>query len=144
MKWLQIGLGAAAGAALVWLIHLVILAGVNEDHRNAMAKQKANLEKSCADDAAITKGKNDALQSNLNSVIRERDRLKRVQPARCVLAAASGKTNVAGVPREHAGQNGIGLNTDWLRDYAAECEQIRVSFGTCTGFVDAVWKSRGQ
>lgn len=144
IKWVQVGLGAAAGFALCWLIHLVILAGVEKAHTQALADQKASLEKSCADDAAITKGKNDELQTNLDAVTRERDRLKRVQPARCVLATPAGKTDMAGVQRQHAGENGVGINSDWLRDYAAECEQIRVSYGTCTGFVDEVWKSRGQ
>lgn len=143
LKWVQIGVGAAAGFALAWLIHLVILAGVNEDHRTAMAAQKDQLEKQCADDAAITKGKNDELQTNLDAVSRERDRLKRVQPARCIIPS-SGKADVAGVRQEHATGNGIGISSDWLRDYAATCEQIRLSFQTCTGFVDEVWTSRGQ
>lgn len=143
IKWVQIGIGAAAGFALCWLIHLVILAGVEKAHTKALADQKTQLEKTCADDAAITKGKNDELQTNLDAVSRERDRLKRVQPARCVIPT-TGKTDLAGVRQEHAAGNGGGINSDWLRDYAATCEQIRVSFHTCTSFVDEVWMSRGQ
>lgn len=141
MKWIPIGAGAVAGFALCWLIHLVILAGVEKSHTAALAKQKTDLEAMCTADQAITKGKNDALQTDLDIVRRKLADAKRVQPATCVVPLA-GKTNVGEIHGGYAGQNGI--SSDWLRDYGAECESIRRTLNSCTGFVDDVWTARGQ
>lgn len=139
MKWLQIGIGAAAGFALAWLIHLVILAGVNEAHQAALKEQKTSLEEKCKADQAITKGANDALQQKYNSVNSKLAALKRVQPARCVVPV-TGRADAAAGGGGYAGQNGI--STDWLRDYAAECETYRGQRIALEQFIDD--ERRGQ
>lgn len=142
LKWVQIGIGFAVGFALCWLIHMVILSDVDSAHRTAMADQKVALDNQCAADAAITKGRNDALQRDFNSVASKLADAKRLHPSTCLVPTPSGEADIPDVQRGHAGQNGIG--TDWLRDYGALCANIQKAYGNATGFIDDVWTSRGQ
>lgn len=106
------------------------------------AQQEADT-KQCNADKEITKESNHDLKTNLDVVSAELARLKRVRSARCV-AVATGQAGAADVRGEHAGQNDHGLSSDWLYDYAAQCESVRQGYISCTGFVDKVWAEHGQ
>lgn len=92
-------------------------------------------QKACEQVQLVTKGANDALQKN-NDVIRARLRALRVlHPATCV--RVSGATDIQNGGGEHAGQNGNGVSSDWLRGYAAEAEHYRTEVMVCTDFLKA-------
>ncbi len=137
IKWLQIAIGAVAGFALCWLIHLVILAGVEETHGKALNDQKTQLEAQCAEHKAITERANDDLQNEYAAIARKLADAQRLRPARCVVPTARPPVAPAG-GGEHAGQDGI--SSDWLRHYAAECEGYRAERLILERFMDAVWE----
>lgn len=141
LSWIQVGVGAAAGFALCWLIHMVILAGVNESHRQALVDLQTKLEKECKDNQAITKGVNDDLLKNDFDIGSLLNSSKRMQPASCIVPASS-KTVPAGGGIKYAEQNGV--STDWLYDYAAECETYRAQRIALEKFIDQTWKLKGQ
>lgn len=80
IKWLQIAIGAVAGFALCWLIHLVILAGVEETHGKALNDQKTQLEAQCAEHKAITERANDDLQNEYAAIARKLADAQRLHP----------------------------------------------------------------
>lgn len=86
----------------------------------------------------ITKEANNALQKNRDAIIKRLTALK-LQPASCM--PVSGSAELRGSGREHAGQNGGGLSSDWLRDYAGECELYRSEVIAC---IDFLKKERGE
>lgn len=140
-KWVQIGIGAAAGFALCWLIHMVILAGVNESHRQELIDLQAKIEKECKDNQAITKRVNDDLLKSDVEIVNLLIDSKRLQPAGCILPVTR-ETLLAPGGAEHATKNGI--STDWLYDYAAECETYRSQRIALEKFIDQTWKAKGQ
>lgn len=122
MKWIPLAGGAIAGFALCWLIHLVILSGVEKAHEKALNDQKISIEKTCADDKAITEKANDEYQKQNSIISGKLAKSKRLQQATCIVP----KANVAELSTsrgEYARSNGI--TTSSLFDYAADCESYR-------------------
>ncbi len=139
-NWKLIGIGIAIVAVFLsgwtvngyrWQVKL----------ETAVEAQKQADEKQCKDDQAITKGANDDLQTKYDAIARKLAAAKRVQPAKCVLPL-TGKADIGSGGNGYAGQNGI--STDWLRDYAAECETYRSQRTALGKFIDDVWAARGQ
>jgi hypothetical protein len=137
LNWIPIALGAASAFALSFLLHTVDVDRLEEKQAIALATQKTAMEKSCAEDKAITQGANDALQKNINIISSKLAASKRVHPANCLLAAPI-KTDTSSGGGQHAGQNGI--SSDWLRDYAAECETYRQQRIVLEKFIDNTWE----
>lgn len=80
--------------------------------------QEASLRAECEQAKAKNKEANDELQKNLSTVRSNLASFKRLHPGVCI------RTDQRAAGRgEYAGKNGI--STDWLRDYAAECEIYR-------------------
>lgn len=99
----------------------------------ALDYQENELHAQCDKEKAVTKEANDALQKNMDTITAERDKLKRVHPATCILSVTR-QAKLPAVHGKHAGQDGI--SSDWLRDYAATCEEIRQTAVTCEKFID--------
>lgn len=143
MNWIQFSLGAVFSLVFSFMAHLIDVNHLEKKHQKALSTQQAKLEGACKDDQKLTKGKNDGLQKDLDDIKHKLTDSKRVQPSRCiVISAPAGNPNLAVIPGKHAGQDGV--SADWFRDYGAECESIRQTMMSCTGFVNDVWKSRGQ
>lgn len=141
LSWIQLAAGAAAGFALCWLIHLVILAGVNESHRQELIDLQTKLEKECKDNQAITKGVNDDLLKDDFDIGNLLNTSRSVQPARCIVPT-SGKTILEKGGDKYAAAYGV--STDWLYEYAAECETYRSQRLALEKFINQTWQSKGQ
>lgn len=107
-----------------------------------LESQKEADEAQCKTDKQTTKEANDALQKD-RDIIATRLHALELRPSPSCIPVA-GKTKLSGGGHEHAGQNGGGLSTLWLRQYAAECEGYRTEVITCTNFIDNTWKAAGQ
>lgn len=94
----------------------------NSRLKHALDEQQTLLQSQCNADKAVTKGANDALQKNLNTIAGKLAAAKRLHESMCV-TPVTGMAEPTSGGREHAGQNGI--STGWLRDFAAECETYR-------------------
>lgn len=141
LSWIQVGAGAIGAFALSFLLHNADVRRIEASWQDKLDQQKVDLEKKCKADQAITKGANDDLQKKYDSIAGKLAVAKRLQPARCIVPASS-KTIAPGGGNGHAGQNGI--SSDWLRDYAAECETYRTQRVTLEKFIDDTWAARGQ
>lgn len=98
-------------------------------------KQQIADQQACASAQAKTQEANDALQKDRDLIAAKLAALKLQHPTTCVPTACS--PHVSGSGAGHAGQNGAGINTDWLRDYAAEAESYRSQLVICKQFLDS-------
>lgn len=87
----------------------------------------------CQKSQQLTKDTNDALHKSRDDIASKLAALKLQHTSACVRPSSSPRLPNGG--EQHAGQNGAGVNTDWLRDYAAEAELYRQSLSDCAGFV---------
>ena len=131
-------IGLAAAAALAILI-TGFCVGWHEKALRVPAlleAQKAEDVNACTQAQQTTKEANDALQKDRDDIAARLASLKLQHPAACVPVAC--KAHIPARGDEHAGQDGagFGLNTDWLRDYAAEAELYRSQLMVCTTFLD--------
>ncbi len=85
---------------------------------SALAEQKTALIEECEKNKAITKGANDALQKDRDAIAAKLIASKQLHPAKCVPITRNAITPISG--GRPAGQNGEGISSDWLRDFAAE------------------------
>lgn len=136
LKVVQIALGGAAGFALCWLIHMVILSGVEAKQRAALVAQETRLQAECAADKAITEEANEYYQQQVGDITIKLDKY-RMYASKCVAISADA-TKLSASRREHAGQNG--LTVDWLRSYAAECRTYQAQRMTCDKYFDGIRK----
>lgn len=115
---------AAVAAALVvaYALHSLSMAAAEAEKRKALSEQAALYTSQCDADKAKTKEANDALQKSADDIAARLARYKRLHPNTCVMPQADG-TLPAGGGAGHAG--GDGVSTDWLREYAAQCEAYR-------------------
>ncbi len=93
--------------------------------KQVLASQAEQLTLQCETDKKTTMEANNALRDKISNINERLISLKRVQPSKCVAIAPELADNTAGGEREYARQNGKGINSDWLRDFAAECEVYR-------------------
>lgn len=125
-----------------WLIAIAVafVAGGGLGWYERVLREPAMFEAQKKTDAAectaaqlITKETNDDLQKDRDDITQRRVALGMQQPAACV--PVSSAPYLRGNRPEYAGQAGIGLNSDWLRDYAAECESYRTKITRCVNFL---------
>lgn len=95
--------------------------------------QKTTDQTACEAAQQLTKDANDALQKDHDVIAAHLNALLVQHPAACV--PVSGSANLPNGGFKYAGQNGSGLNTDWLRGYAAEAESYRREVIICTQFL---------
>jgi len=98
-----------------------------------LTDQQATDKKECEQAQQVTKEANDALQKNRDIISAQLDALKLQHPATCVRIARPAKLSSGGA--EYANANGNGLSSDWLRSYAAKCEEYRGEVTVCTTFL---------
>lgn len=126
---------AAIGALLVSFIS----GGVLGWHEKAirvpalLEAQQTTDQKECTKAQQLTKEANNVLQKNRDSIARKLAALRLQHPSTCVRVSSPSELPVSG--DGHAGQNGSGLSTDWLREYAADAESNRKSIIECMDFV---------
>ena len=113
-----------AGIALAAILCLLVMWQVSRwrDKAHELDGVKSALS-SCEASKTVTKEANDELQRDRDTIAAKLARARRVQ-SRCV-PVASGKPVTIKVGAEHAGSNARGLRTEWLLDYAAQCETYR-------------------
>lgn len=102
--------------------------------------QKTSDLKACNIDKQITRKANYELQKDRDAIAQRAADYKRLHPMRCVIPANSSDVRAGG--DGHAGQDGAGLSTDWLRDYAAECNLYRSEVISCINFLSEERKDR--
>lgn len=96
--------------------------------------QQAADQQTCAKAQQITKEAQNALQKDHDDIAAKLAALKLRHPGTCV--PVPGKTQLPASGGKHAGQDGAGVSTDWLRDYAAESETYRASLVICEKVLD--------
>lgn len=118
----KLGLWAIQAAIIGFIVwHFTVLQDA-KSQESALAAQAAELAKRCEIKMKSTKEANDELQKNIGTISAKLDTAKRMHPSVCVpVVSKLAQPSTGGA--EHAGQNGI--ETDWLRDFAAECETYR-------------------
>lgn len=99
--------------------------------------QQTTDTKECDKSQAITKGSNDALQKDRDTIAGKLAAVSLQHPSACVPVARS--PHVCSDGQQHAGQDGnspaTGVSSDWLRAYAADAETYRSELSVCTGFL---------
>lgn len=130
---------AIATASIAYLLHTVAVNNIEADHRQALADQKAAIEKQCAADKQLTEENSRAYHKDLKTLADRLAAVKRVQPTRCVVPIAGEAGSGLGIPSsgEHAGQDGV--TTDALYDFAGECEAFRLQIISLQSFINDVW-----
>lgn len=98
-----------------------------------LTKQQDVDEKECQQVQQLTKGANDALQKDRDAIAAQLTSYKLRQPATCV--RPTGTSDPINSGAEHAGNNGAGIATDWLLDYAAKAEEYRSQLIVCMDFL---------
>lgn len=98
-----------------------------------LTAQQSTDKKECEAAQQITKDANDALQKNATIVSNVLTANKLQHPTTCVPVTGTTKHSSGGT--KHADTNGASLNSDWLRTYAAQCEQYRGEVTVCTDFL---------
>lgn len=140
IKWFQIGLGALAGFALCWMLHVIILDGVEKEQSIALEKLTDKLVAECDDAKKITEGVSNDYQKRLNDLNAELVRAKRVLPARCVAVSSTG---ASGGHNDSAGVGGHGpenaVRSEWLYDFAGQCERYRRQVISLQSFINQTW-----
>lgn len=148
ISYFQVIATAALTGLASYGLHSLDVDRLDKARTVAVQSQLDSDTKQCNADKAITQGVNHDLQSNLDAVRAELDRLNGLPEPKCIAVAGPTKqTPVAAVHGQHAKPNGPGnngLSRDWLNGYAAQCESIRQTLLSCTGFVDKVWAEHAQ
>lgn len=97
-----------------------------------LAAQAEKINQECEKAKQLTERANNEWQKQAHSNARRLAEYKRLHPNKCVMPL----TNMAVAPasgRGYAGQNGI--STDWLRDFAKECNDYRAQRITIDNFI---------
>ncbi len=84
-------------------------------------REDAGKLASCQESATKLKETNDALQTSRDIIASRLADAKRVRPA-CIPIK---QPNTFQAGAEHAGENGTGISSEWLLEYAAEAELYR-------------------
>lgn len=87
----------------------------------------------CSKAQQLTKVENDQLQKDRDGIADKLSTLQLQQPPTCVRVASSPDISNSGA--KHAGQDGNGISSIWLRKYAAEAEQYRSEVTVCNDFL---------
>lgn len=98
-----------------------------------LAAQQTTDNKACLTLQAVTQGANDAIKKDRDDISAKLKSLKLQRPNACVPVTPSPSISVSG--GQYAGQNGGGVSSDWLRDYAAESERYRAELLVCIDFM---------
>lgn len=134
--------GAVCTAAIGWLLHVADVDILKHRQAVALADLNNQLVAQCERDKAITKEANDDLQRQKDIISNRLNDALRVQPSLCIVPQPAHAADTAASGAKHAGQNGRGINSSWLRRYAAECETYRQQRLTLEKFIDEVWKDQ--
>ena len=94
--------------------------------------------------AAITERTNNAYQNDLSSLRADIVRMRQ-RPAVCVgVATAPVVPDGSGQGAAHDGKNeqGAGLHSEWLQDYAIEAERYRIERNACFYFLNQMYNGQ--
>jgi hypothetical protein len=136
--------GAILTAGVAFLLHSFIVNGIKVEHALDLKNQALALNQQCDDDKALTREVSNGLQQKNRNLSAQLDRLKRVQPDRCIVPAPSkppGRHDAAPPDPELSGQNGVTAGA--LYDFAADAEQTGLKLDACQSFILKTWQSRG-
>ena len=122
IKYWQAILAALTTAILAYGLHTISMSFAEHGKASALAEQHDLLTKSCNDQQTRTKEANDALQQTAADISSKLASYKRLHPSACVMPG-KGKAQPSAGGSGHA--DGDGISSDWLREYAAQCEAYR-------------------
>ena len=144
LNWLSALAGAIPVAIIAWLLHSVDVNHINAKHEAALIAQRVEDQKQCDMDKNLTKEANDALQKDRDTIAARLNSLLMQHPAGCVMPVPHSSQLPSSGKGKHAGQNGgrAGVSTDWLREFAAECEGYRTEVEACTKFVTDTYNAK--
>ncbi len=125
LKYWQIAVGSIAAFGLSWLLHTIDVDRIEVAKRAAIEQLKIE----CMAQQNALKEKNDDLQKNLAINAANAVKYKRMS-SRCILPA-TGSSQPATGGAGHAEANGI--SSDWLRDFALQCNNYRSEVIACGG-----------
>lgn len=135
-NWKYIAVGLISSIICVKIVSAYYQVKLEREVTAAVLKE----QEKCAAMQRVTEEANNELSKKYSDIQRKLIASKRMSTAKCVLPA-----NAPNSPTnrpEYAGQNG--LSTDWLREYAAECEQYRSERTTLETFIMDTWKLNGK
>lgn len=139
-NWIPMAMAAAITAGAAWALHTLDVYRIEDNHQAEIITLTQSLNKKCDEAKKLTEESNGSLHKNYSSVERKRDDAKRVQPSSCIGLSVAGKADTKSAGGGHAAENGI--ETDWLRDYAADCERYRQERIALEDFINKVWESQ--
>lgn len=131
-----------ATAGLAWLLHSFDVGRIELQHAMDMNAQQTALQEQCRKDKAITTETSHDYQQTLSNLTDQLAALKRLQPSRCVMPAASAapRCHDAAGGGKSAEQNGV--DTDTLYDFAGEAERYRLQLIACQSFIARTWRAK--
>lgn len=105
---------------------------------DALTAVKAGLSQ-CKDNIEISERVNNDYQNDINRLNADMRRL-RSKPSKCVhISRPSSVHTGSGSGGQHGSQNGI--SSEWLFEYAATAEQLRLQRNACKDFVNKTWET---
>jgi hypothetical protein len=141
LSWIQIGSGAAAGFVVSFFLHSLDVAYIEHKHKQEMIEQAKELDARCTRIQLISKDANHDYLTGLFS-INNRLGSDLMQPTTCIVLPPSNSSDAPAGGGERAGSHG--LNSRWLRKYAATCETYRQERLILEKFIAQTWKENGQ
>ena len=125
------------GALVAVIVAFIVGGVVGYEYRagkvpaELLAQQNTDVSE-CQKVQQVTKVENDKLQKDRDDIAAQLA-LSLRQPSTCVRVASSPVIPSSG--SKHADHNGNGLNSSWLRQFAATCESYRTEVMVCTDFL---------
>lgn len=98
-----------------------------------LTEQQGVDAKECQQAQQLTKGANDALQKDRDTIAAQLNAYQLLHPPTCV--RLTGPANNSSGGAEHAAGDGESINTGFLRSYAAKCEEYRGQVKVCSDFL---------
>lgn len=141
LNWFQVGLGATVAFILSYLLHSLDVTLLNAAHQRDLTEQARALDDRCSRTQLITKDANHELSESLLSIDR---RLvdDRMQSPACIVLPPASPAHAPSDRGEPPRANG--LDSRWLRRYAATCESYRQERMILERFIANTWKANGQ
>lgn len=139
LNWIQIGIAASITAGAAWTLHSLDVYRIEDKQRAELSSITLQLEAKCKAEKKLTEESNGSLHKNYSSIEHKRDDAKRLQSSSCIGLSIAGKVDAKSAGGGHAAENGI--ETDWLRDYAADCERYRQERIALEDFINKTWES---
>lgn len=131
-----VGICCAVLTALVAFgVHKLDVVRLEDKQIKALAAQQKQLVAACDKAQKITEEVSHDYQEQLYALGRQLDHLKRVRTTSQCVPTTGGPAGRDGTPTGGKLSGTHGVRTDWLYDYAAKAEQVRLQLIACQNFI---------